>query len=401
MTTSQISLDNLQSLIQSKAVEVINEPAYNWAGPFRSYMTGPDGLPAIRVGIINFDLDMDLWAGLRSPALVGMHPLTPADIWRHYSCLTTKSVRHDGSPNPLAMPEPFDEARQRYRRGVIVCGMLAVNPEMYRLYSEKIAQGEDAPYDYYCRANEDVNRIINKAMGKAGMALLRDNRAVVAMTDKNIEMVVERSRSEYYSGRYHGPCNNHWPNNSLAVMTGLLRFGVNRIAFRDEVSADGKAQRLFGRYRSIVIFDQEPLETGNGNGVTLYDAARLEQLKRISDYTDVSADVAAQRYCTYNLTNGNGKSICGKCVTACPSGALLNSTPSPAGVYDIRLTEQKHRFANGVLDFDYANCTNDRHRKAQLYEDYVCARCEVMCAAEGIRKPAKEIVRINRMDLQN
>ena len=76
------------------------------------------------------------------------------------------------------------------------------------------------------------------------------------MTDRNAEMVIKRTKSEYYSDRYHGPCNNHWPNNSLAVMTGLLRFGVNRIAFRDEANGDGKRQRLFGRYRSIVIFDE-------------------------------------------------------------------------------------------------------------------------------------------------
>ena len=49
----------------------------------------------------------------------------------------------------------------------------------------------------------------------------------------------------------------------------------------------------------------------------------------------------------------------------------------------------------GILDFDYANCTNDRHKKRQLYEDYVCARCEVVCAAEGVRKSAKELMHIN------
>ena len=50
---------------------------------------------------------------------------------------------------------------------------------------------------------------------------------------------------------YRGPRNNHWPQNSIAVMTGLLRFGVNRLPFRDEVGSDGKGQRLFGRYGSV------------------------------------------------------------------------------------------------------------------------------------------------------
>ncbi|MFC1878708.1 hypothetical protein ACFLZW_02230 [Chloroflexota bacterium] len=395
MKTFQINRSNFQDLLQTKVVEIINEPAYNWNSPFKSFMTDEKGRPVIRVGIINFDLDTDIWNGLRSPALVGMHPVTPAEIWRHYACLTSKTVRPDGSPNPLAMPEPFEDAKNHYRRGVIVCGMLAVNPEIYQLYGEKISQGDEDPFDYYNRATNDVSRIINKAIGKAGLALIGLNRAVIAMTDKNTEMVIKRTKPDYFSGRYHGPCNNHWPNNSLAVMTGLLRFGVNRIAFRDEISANGKRQRLFGRYRSIVIFDQEPLAMGNGSGVTLLDTTRLEELKRISDYTIVSEDVVAQRYCTYNRTGSDGETVCGKCLPACPSGALQNSTPTPFGAYDELLTAQKHRFWQGALDFDYANCSNDRSQKGQLYEDYVCARCEVVCASEGIRKSSTELAQIN------
>jgi hypothetical protein len=397
MNSQKITQTNLQDIIQSKVVEVINEPAYNWNSGFQSFMTNAENLPVVRVGIINFDLDTDIWAGLRSPSLVGMYPVTPEDIWRHYAVLTSKTVRPDGSPNPLAMPEPFSDAKKRYRRGVIITGMLAVNPEMYQFYAEKISHGEEAPFDYYDRATEDVSRIIDKAIGKAGMALLSPDRAVVAMTDRNAQMVIQRTKSEYFSGRYHGPCNNHWPHNSLAVMTGLLRFGVNRIAFRDEVTPDGRRQRMFGRYRSIVIFDEDPLVSDQSNGITELDVARQAELKRLNDYTVVTAAVAAQRFCTYNLTDKTGDTVCGKCLPACPSGALQNSTPSPAGVYAERLTDQSHRFWEGSLDFDYANCTSDRSKKGQLYEDYVCARCEVICAAEGIRKSAAVLEEINAL----
>lgn len=395
MSEFQMNSTNLHELLQNKVIEVINEPAYNWNRPFESFMTDDENQPVIRIGIINFDLDTDIWTGLRSPAMVGMYPVTPEDIWRHYACLSSKTVRPDGSPNPLAMPEPYEDAKSRYRRGVIVCGMLAVNPEMYQIYAEKISRGDEDPFDYYNRATDDVSRIINKAIGKTGLALINPNRAVVAMTDRNAEMVINRTKSEYYSGSYHGPCNDHWPNNSLAVMTGLLRFGVNRIAFRDEAMADGRRQRLFGRYRSIVIFDQEPLVTDNSGGVTLLDANHLMELKRVNDYTVVSDEVTSQRYCTYNLTGADGQSVCGKCLAACPSGALQNSTPSPFGIYDDSLIDQKHRFWDGGLDFDYANCTNDRSRKGQLYEDYVCARCEVICASKGIRKSDTEFTQIN------
>lgn len=395
MSKFQINQTNIHSILLAKVNEVINEPTHNWNSPFKSFMTDEENQPEIRIGIINFNLDTDIWAGLRSPAKVGMYPVTPKDIWRHYACLTSKTVRPDGSPNPLAMPESFEDARSRFNRGVIICGMLAVNPEIYRLYNEKIMQGDEDPFDYYNRATDDVSRIINKAVGKTGLALIDNDRAVVAMTDRNAEMVINRTKSEYYSGRYHGPCNNHWPNNSLAVMTGLLRFGVNRIAFRDEAMSDGKRQRLFGRYRSIVIFDQEPLVQDDSNRVILLDSNRLDQLKQINNYTLASEKEISQRYCTYNLTDNNGQSICGKCLPACPSGALQNSTPSPAGTYSESLLDQKHRFWEGDLDFDYANCINDRSKKGQLYDDYVCARCEVICASSGIRKSNKEINQIN------
>ena|GEM_PF-6714482 len=36
-----------------------------------------------------------------------------------------------------------------------------------------------------------------------------------------------------------------------------------------------------------------------------------------------------------------------------------------------------------------------RGQKATLYDDYVCARCEAICAAHGVRKPASDINRMN------
>ncbi len=395
MSEYQVNCTSLEELLQNKVSQVINEPAYNWNGPFSSFMTDTEHKPAVRVSIINFSLDTDIWEGLRSPAHVGMHPVTPADIWRHYACMTVKTVRSDGSPNPLAMPETFEEAKDQYRRGVIVCGMLAVNPQVYQSYNAKIERGDQDPFDYYSRASDDVNTIINKAIGKTGLALISPDRAVVAMTDRNTDMVISRTKSEYFSGRYHGPCNNHWPNNSLAVMTGLLRFGVNRIAFRDEAQENGKCQRLFGRYRSIVIFDKEPPVTDHTGGVTLLDSARLSELAQISDYGNVDAHVTAQRYCTYNMSAPDGASVCGKCISDCPSGALQNSTPAPDGIFAEDVAEQTHRFWEGTLDFDFGNCTMDRHQKGQLYEDYVCARCEVICASQGIRKSASKLAQIN------
>ena len=400
MSENKIDLVSLQELVQSKVNEIIDEPEYNWKSPFKSFMTDEEDKPLVRTGVINCSLGTDIWEGLRTPAHVGMYPLMLEDIWRHYACMTVKSTRYDGSPNPLAMPETFEDAKEHYQRVVIIFGMLAVNPKVFKKYCEKIERGDEDPFDYYSRATGDVNAIINKAMGKVALSLMTPKRAVVSMTDKNTKTIIARTRSEYITGRYHGPCNNHWPDNSIGVMTGLLRFGVNRLPFRDEVTKNGKVQRLFGRYRSVVVFDKEPLITDNAGGIGLVDTKRLQWLKEVNDYTDTTADIVAERYCTYNMTRSNGESICSKCVEVCPSGALRNSTPTPLGTMDESLLNQEHRFWEGTIDFDYGNCVRERGQKGQLYDDYVCARCETICASRGIRKKVSLVDKINDVATQ-
>ena len=386
----------LQELLTRKVAEVAREPEYSWGDRFQSYMAEADGAPVVRLAVTNCRPDMDIWQGLRNPAMVGMYPIGLPDIWMHYAAANVKSTRYDGSPNPLAMPEPFAEAVQRYRRAVIVSGMLAMNPALYEAYAEKIEAGDLDPVDAYGRVRGEVSGIINAALGKMALSLMSAERAVVPMTGKNVGTIIDRCRSEYAKGRYHGPCNNHWPQNSIAVMTGLLQFGISRLPFRDEVGPDGKVRRLFGQYASVVIFDDEEPVTDGAEGVSLLDEGRLAWLRRVNDYTEVAAEVVAERYCTYNLTRPDGRSVCGKCIEACPAGALANSSPGPDGRYAERLTGQKHRFFEGFLDFDFGNCSRDRGQKAQLYEDYVCARCEAVCAAQGIRKRAADVTVINR-----
>jgi len=313
----------------------------------------------------------------------------------HYAAANVRSTRADGSPNPLAMPEPFADALTRYRRAVIISGMLAMNPAVYQAYSEKIESGDLDPVDYYGRARGEVGGIINKAIGKLALSLVSPERAVVPMTGKTVGTITDRCRSDYFKGRYHGPANSQYPQNSIAVMTGLMRFGVSRLPFRDEVGPGGKVRRFFGQYASMVVFDEDdPVGDGAG-GVTLLDEDRLVRLRGVNDYTDVAPAVVAERYCTYNLTDPDGSSVCGKCIEACPASALANSSPGPDGAYEERLLRQKHRFFEQVLDFDAGNCCRDRGQKAQLYEDYVCARCEAICSARGVRRSADDVQRIN------
>lgn len=393
--TSQIDVRELEELLSRKVADVAGHPQHRGESGVDSFMTETGGQPVVRVAIANCAPDMDIWHGLRSPAQVGMHPIGLSDIWMHYAVASIKSTRFDGSPNPLAMPETFEQAVARYKRAVIISAMLAMNPELYDAYAVKIQNGDLQPDDDYCRARGEVSTIINKAIGRLALSLLSSRRAVVPMTDKNVAKVIDGTRGEYFKGRNHGPCNNHYPQGSIAVMTGLLRFGVNRLPFRDEVGPDGKVRRLLGQYASIVIFDEDPPVADSAAGISLLDLERLAWMRRVNDYTDVADEVVGGRYCPYNVTRADGSSVCGECIEACSPDALANSSPRPDGTFEDRLLLQKHRFSDGWLDFDFGNCCRDRGQKTQLYPEYVCARCEAMCAARGVRKSPGEVQKIN------
>ena len=395
MTINQTRIDLTQNILRTsltnKVIEVLREPEYHWAGDFTSFMTDSADQPVIRLAVANCAIDMNIWEGLRSPAVVGMFPLTFSDIWMHYAASRVETTRADGSANPLAMPETFEFARQRYRRAVLISGMLAINPAIYQRYAEKIELGDPDPYDYFSRSQGEVIQIINKSISKFALSLMAPNRAVIPMNKQNAEKIIDRTRSEYQRGGYHGPCNDHWPQNSLAVMTGLLRFGVSRLPFRDEILPNGKRQRLFGRYASIVIFDDQ---LPHSNDIVMLDQERIQKLRLISDYGQTTPEAMAGRYCSYNNTRPDGTSICGKCLQVCPSLALPNSSPLPNGKMPDQLKKQLHRFDAGTLDFDYANCCRDRDQKTQLYDEYFCARCEVICAARGIIKSVAQLEKI-------
>jgi ferredoxin len=394
---SHISLDAdiIKENLLAKVVEVTSEPEQTWSSGFKSYAADDDGSPLIRLGMVNFSLDTDLWQGLRGPSLVGRHPLTPQDIWNHYAANNIQRVRADGLSNLMAMPETYEEARDRFGRVVIISAMLGVNPDVYARYADKIDAGDPDPYDLYAKATGEVLSIIDRAANKLALSLMEPSRAVVPMTGKSTEAIINNTRACYQKDKFHGPCNNNWPQNSIAVLTGLLRFGVHRLPFRDEATKDGQVRRIYGRYRSLVIFDQADPVDAPAQGMRLLDAASLAKGIRINDYSRTDPNLAGQRYCTYNLLAGEN-SACAKCIRACPSGALANSSPRPDGGFNRNLTGQKHRFDNGRLKFDFNNCTSDRYQKANIYGDYVCARCEAICAAKGIRKKPAEVALINQ-----
>lgn len=395
MSRLPLNYDALKPTLREKVIEAAAEPGKYWSDGFTSYLTDPDGAPSVRIGLVNFDPKLDIWASLRGPSRAGRHPIGPEDIWNHYAANNIQRTRYDGSANAMALPETYDEALERFKRVVILVGMLPLNPDIQARYAEKIKRGDQDPYDYYPKAGKEAVELIDRAMAKMSFALMGPDRAIAPMTTAGAQAVIDNCRSEYQKGSYHGPCNNNWPHNSVAVMSGLLRFGVHHLPFRDEVGPDGRVRRLYGRYRSIVIFDEQEPVDDPAAGMNLLTESKINDLITLGDYRQADPATTGRRYCTYNRTNSRGETACGLCLRYCPSGALANSAPDPDGVFPEKVAEQKHRFADGWLKFDYANCTSDRYQKARLYEDYVCARCEAICAAAGVRKSADEVNRIN------
>ena len=376
----------IQGFVKERVAHLALEPEFRRrdADGALPYHVDSDGSPAVRVAVANADLEADLWRGLRSPAAVGMHPLGLREIWDFYAANNVRSVRRDGSPNHLAMPEPFDEARKRFRRAVIVSALLPIAPRVFEAYAGKIARGEAASDDSYLRSTKDVTKLVSRAAAKLAVALLAKERAVVCTNPEGVKKVAEFALAKSRTGRYHGPCNDPFPQPSVAVLTGLMQFGVSRMPLRDELDEAGGVVRLMGHYSSVVVFDETPPVTGGRGGVRLLDADRLAKARRLADFSATDVDVVGERFCAYNRTARDGRTARGKCLEACPSGAVANSVPSPDGSYPQAILKQKHRFHDGFLDFDFGNCCRERRDKQNLYSEYACARCVAVCAASGV-----------------
>ncbi|MFC1734912.1 hypothetical protein ACFL1X_02270 [Candidatus Hydrogenedentota bacterium] len=393
--TGQICRDALEALLQSKVEDVANDPAFYWGGGFKGFMVDDKGKPVVRGAIVTFSPDVDMWEGLRHPSGVGLYPLTPADIWRHGAVANVECMKPDGSPNPLAMPEPYEEALSRINRVVVISTMLMVNPEIFSTYAQKMDEGDEAPYDHYQKVTDRLWDLNDRATSNAALSLYSRGQVVVPMTRKVTSAVTKGTRGAYYTGRFNGPCNGFWPQHSVAALTGVARFGVNRLAFRDEVTEDGERLRLYGRFGSIVLFDEhEPVDDPE-KGIKKLDSERLASIRTINDYRNCDEEALSGRYCTYNLRKKDGTSVCGRCIDACPTGALPNSSVLPDGTYREEHLKKQHRFSEGVLDFDAVPCSRYHHQRTEVWEDFTCGRCEVICAARGVRKSAKELGRIN------
>lgn len=382
-----LDVDTIRCSLTEKVAALAMEPEYHWhdssSGP--PFHVDEDGSPAVRAAIANVEPDADIWRGLRSPAAVGMNPVGFEEIWEFYAANNVRSVRRDGSPNYLAMPETFEQAREKLKRAVIVSALLPVSGRAFEAYARKIENGEAGGHDGYKRASADVNKLVSRAAAKLSVELLAKDRAVVCMDPDGAGKVADFALPKSRAGKYHGPCNNPFPQTSVAVLTGLMQFGLSRIPMRDELDGDGNVVRLMGHCSSVVFFDENPPVTDGAGGVRHLGPPWPEEVTRLSDFTVTDEEVVRKRFCAYNRKGGETRgSVCAGCIKSCPSGAIANSSPRPDGQFPDNILKQKHRFHDGFLDFDFGNCSRERNSKQNLYSEYVCARCVAVCAARGV-----------------
>ena len=376
---NDISTGSLEDLLKRTISDVAKQPEFSWDDGVRTYALDSDGTPAARVGAGCCDVGYDLWSGLRNPATIGLYPAGFEEIWDYYANLRKQKTDETGRATIFQVARSFEEAKKRFTRCVIVSAMLPVAPEVFTKYNAVIHGPGQAPWEGYGKVWSEVNRLIDTGITRMAYHLYDDSRAVVVMNSATTDKISRESVPMTRQGASHGVCKGgNYSQKSVAVLTGLAQFGVSRMAFRDEVR-DGAARRLLGPLRSLVIFDAADLDESNGM-VAITDEWKRD-LMELSDFTSISSEINAKRYCTYIAEEG--ETGCGKCLAYCPSKALANSSPTVEGSYAAGVERQSHRFWEGSLQFDNGSCCDERGQLSSLYDEWMCGRCVSICAGEG------------------
>ncbi len=379
----KIDRQSVRKTLQEKVEELVEQPEYRWGGDERTFAVDGQGRPAVRVGIANCELDFDIWEGLRNPATVGMHPVGLRELWEFYAHHRKRNVDATGRPTIFKLPRPFSEAKKEFSRAVLISVMLPIAPQILQPYSQVITQGEVAPLDRFNKALGESDQLLDQAVTRLSFQIINPQRAVVVMNGDNTNKVTQMTVPETQRGGSHGVSKGgNYPQKSVAVLTGLGQFGVSRLVIRDEI-VEGEVKRFIGRLRSLVIFDREPLVTDGAQGILHLNQEWKETARRLADFTETGPQLDGFRFCPYLSSDEEAR--CNLCVKYCPSGAQSNSVPNPEGEYGEKVKRQRHRFWEDKLQFDYANCCDERGQMAKMYDEWSCGRCLVICGLRGGR----------------
>lgn len=376
----QLTEDKLVDLFTKKVVELQQEPEFQWSKDRITYRTVDGEKPEIKLAVGNVPLEYDLWEGLRNPAQLGLYPAGLKDIWEYYAHKCKDRTDETGRETIFQVPDSFRTARNRYNRAVLISVMFPFSSKLLTEYTEQT--GENGSSHLFSKMYEDTNLMIDKATSRVAIDLVYDDNSVVAMDNRTVNELFTQAIPQTKQGGSHGPCKGgNFPQKSLAALMGLGQFGVSRLIIRDELN-DGNVERSVGPIRSIVVFDRvEPIADGSG-GVIRPNKSWREFLGELFDFKNPDPEINDYRYCNYL----SGNVSCGKCREHCPSGAQQNSTPEPEGTYSPDIENQTHRFRDGKLQFDFAQCCEKRGQMNNLFPEWSCAHCLSVCATEGIRK---------------
>jgi hypothetical protein len=213
------------SLLRDILVE--NVKAVTAEAPFRpegvKYALDEGGEPALRVATANVPLEYDLWEGLRNPAGLGLHPAGIREIWTFYAWRTAARRRDEsGRGTMFALPVSFDEARDRFRRVLIVSVMLPFAEALLEAHDRFIRERMRGASWQFSRLYEEVNDTLDRAILRAGMYLNSEHTVAVAMDRKTVDDLSTQAIPMTCQGEAHGPDKEvHYPQKSIAVLTGL------------------------------------------------------------------------------------------------------------------------------------------------------------------------------------
>ena len=375
--------DHLATLLREAIGELQEEPEFQSSRERVKYALDESGQPDVKVAVANVPLDYDLWEGLRNPAVVGSYPAGLREIWEYRANRRKATVDESGRSTIFQVPQAFDFAPSNYNRAVLVSAMLPFSPDLVRDYAGIIQEKREGSSHVFSRMYDDVNRMIDKAIGRVAMDLITRRNVVVAMDNDTVRGVSTEALPLTQQGTSHGPCKGgNYSQKSIAVLLGLGQFGVCRIVIRDEATATG-VERFVGPLRSIIIFDENGLITEGEGGVFYPGRAWRGFLLRLSDFTDIDPEINRYRFCTYVPSDEQG---CTECLRSCPTGAQAMSVPTPEGRYSSQIANQQHRFWEGKLQFDFGRCLDERSQMATMFPEWSCARCLTSCAAQGKRR---------------
>ena len=391
----EVTVEGLTDIFREKVTELQEEPEFQWTGEKIKYAVDGRGAPLVKLAVGNVPLDYDLWKGLRNPAVVGLYPAGLREIWEFYANRRRERVDEFGRQTIFQVPRSFDFARRNYGQALIISAMLPFSPKVVRNYSQIIPEKGRGSSHLFSRMYKDVNLMIDKATSRVAMDLVADDNVVVAMDNESVKSVSTEAIPPTHQGASHGPSKGgNYPQKSIAVLTGLGQFGIARHVFRDEL-VEGRVERFVGPLRSIIMFDKEDPVRDGGDGIIYPTEAWREFLFKLFDFTDVDPDINRYRFCSYIPSGDRG---CSKCISCCPSGAQVNSVPTPHGGYQEQVSRQTHRFWEGKLQFDFGRCCDERGQMATLLPEWSCARCLSICAIEGIKRVYAAKNFYNKMD---